>query len=315
MRPPKGVESRGKAMNGTRGWFALVLTVALAPSGRAAEVVILKSNEQAGVRSVVDALRREGATHTFAEFDLGGNRAQGERIAAGLRGRPVILVVVGSLAAQVARAALPDAPLAFCMVPDPGKAGLTDAARVGGVAANVPVKNQLAAFRLVNPRGVRIGVLHGPETADLIDDAQKGARLVRVALVPRLLSSERDVPQAMRDLLTGNEAVDAVWMLADPILLTEQTRRYVIAETLKAGRPVYGYSESLIAEGALATDGPDPASVGEQLAHLVDRLAAGERGRLDMLVPRAELVINKKIAGKLKIEIPVDALKAANRVF
>ena len=56
-------------------------------------------------------------------------------------------------------------------------------------------------------------------------------------------------------------------------------------------------------------------SVGELLADLVDRLAAGERGRLDMLVPRAKLVINKKIAGKLKIEIPADALKAANRVF
>jgi ABC-type uncharacterized transport system substrate-binding protein len=55
--------------------------------------------------------------------------------------------------------------------------------------------------------------------------------------------------------------------------------------------------------------------VGELLADIVDRLAAGERGRLDMLVPRAELVINKKIAGKLKIEISADALKAASRVF
>jgi ABC-type uncharacterized transport system substrate-binding protein len=301
-------------MNGIHGWLALVVTLTLVSSGRAAEVVILKSNEQPGVRTVVDALRRAGATHTFSEFDLGGNRTQGERIAAGLRGRAVILVAVGTLAAQVARAALPEAPLAFCMVPDLDKAGLGDAPRVGGVAAAVPVKNQLAAFRLVNPRGVRIGVLHGPDTRDLIEDAQKGARLVRVALVPRLVSSERDVPQAMRDLLTG-DPVDAVWILADPILTTEQTRRFVLAEALKAGRPVYAYSDSLIAEGALASDGPDPVSVGEQLAELVDRFAAGEKGRLDLRVPRAELVINKKIAGKLRIEVPADALKAAGRVF
>jgi ABC-type uncharacterized transport system substrate-binding protein len=302
-------------MNRRRGWLALVLTLAVVRSGRAAEVVILKSDDQAGVRGVVDALRRAGAAHTFTEFDLGGNRAQGDRIAAGLRGRAVILVAVGLLAAQAARTNLPDAPLAFCMVPYPGKAGLVDATRVGGVTASVPVKNQLAAFRLVNPRGVRIGVLHGPDTADLIDDAQKGARLVRVALVPRLISSARDIPLAMRELLTGSEAVDAVWMMGDPILATEQTRRYVLAETLKAGRPVYAYSDSLIPQGALASDSPDPASVGERLAELVDRLAAGERGRLEMLVPRAELVINKKIAGKLKIEIPADALKAANRIF
>lgn len=302
-------------MNGMCGWLSLVLTLAVAAPGRAAEVVILKSNEQPGVRPVVDALRRAGAAHTFAEFDLGGNRAQGERITSGLRGRAVILVAVGLLAVQVARAALPEAPLAFCMVSNPDEAGLANAVGVGGVAARVPVKNQLAAFRLVNPKGVRIAVLHGPDTADLIDDAQKGARLVRVALVPRLVSSERDVPHVMRELLTGAEAVDAVWMLGDHVLMTPQTRRYVIAETLKAGHPVYGSSDTLIAEGALATDGPDPVSVGELLADLVDRLAAGERGRLDMRVPRAELVINKKIAGKLKIEIPADALKAANRVF
>ena len=298
-----------------RGWLALVMTMALAVSGRAAEVVILKSNEQPGVRAVVDALRRAGAKHTFAEFDLAGNRTQGERIAAGLRGRAVILVAVGSLAAQVARAALPEAPLAFCMVSDVEKAGLADAVRVGGVAAGVPVKNQLAAFRLVNPRGVRIGVLHGPDTSALIDDARKAARLVRVVLVTRPVSSERDVPPAIRELLTGAEAVDAFWMLDDPILTTDQTRHYVLAETLKAGRPLYAYSDSLIVEGALASDGPDPVSVGEQLADIVDRLAAGEKGRQDLRVPRAELVINKKIAGKLKIDVPAEALKAASRVF
>jgi len=302
-------------MNGMHGGLSLVLTLALAAPGHAAEVVILKSNEQPGVRPVVDALRRAGAAHTFAEFDLGGNRASGERITSGLQGRAVILVAVGVLAAQVARAALPDAPLAFCMVSDPNQAGLVHVARVGGVAAEVPVKNQLAAFRLVNPKGVRIGVLHGPDTADLIGDAQKAARLVRVALFPRLVSSARDVPEAMRELLTGADAVDAVWMMGDPILTTEQTRHYVLAETVKAGRPVYAYSDTLVAEGALVSVGPDPVSVGELLADLVDRLAAGERGRLDMLVPRAKLVINKKIAGKLKIEIPADALKAANRVF
>jgi ABC-type uncharacterized transport system substrate-binding protein len=302
-------------MKGRDGGLAVVLTLALAASGGAAEIVILKSNEQPGVRPVVDALRRAGGTHTFAEFDIGGNRTQGERIAAGLRGRAVILVAVGLLAAQVARAALPESPLAFCMVAEPDKAGLVDVARVGGVAADVPIKNQLAAFRLVNPKGVRIGLLYGADTADLIDEAQKAARLVRVAIVPRLVASERDLPVAMRELLTGAESVDAVWILEDPVLVTEQTRRFILGETLKAGRPVYSYSDALIPEGALASDGPDPVSVGEQLAELVDRLAAGEKGPLGLRVPRAELVINKKVAGKLKIDVPADALKAASRIF
>ena len=302
-------------MKGLCRWLVSVLALAVAAPAGAAEVFILKSSEQPGYRAVVDALRRAGPAHAFTEFDLAGNRGQGERVAAGLRGRAVVLVALGSLAAQAARAALPDAPLVFCMVNDPQKAGLTGVPRVAGVAAEVPVKNQLAAFRLVNPRGVRIGVLHGPDTAGSIEEAQKAARLVRVALWPRLISSERDVPQTMRQLLAGDQAVDAVWIMADPLLVTEQTRRYIIAEAIKAGRPVYAYSDTLIAEGALVSDGPDPASVGQQVAELVDRLAAGERGSLEMLVPSAALVINKKMAGKLKIEIPADALRAASRVF
>jgi ABC-type uncharacterized transport system substrate-binding protein len=303
-------------MSGMPARLVLAATLAaVAAPGEAAEVVILKSGEQPGVRATVDALRRAGAAHTFTEFVLGGNRAQGERIAAGLRGRTLVMVAVGVLAAEVVRAALPEAPLVFCMVPDPVKAGLIDVPRVGGVVAGVPVKNQLAAFRLVNPRGVRIGVLHGAETAGSLEDAQKAARLLRVALVPRSVASDREVAQALREMLSGNEAVDAVWLMGDPVLSGEQTRRLVLAETFKAGRPVYAYSEALIAEGALASDGPDPVSVGEQVAELVGRLAAGERGVPGLLVPRAELVINRKVAAKLKIDVPADALNAASRVF
>jgi len=56
--------------------------------------------------------------------------------------------------------------------------------------------------------------------------------------------------------------------------------------------------------------------VGEQLADLVNRMASGDKtARGQFLVPRAELVVNKKIADKLRIEIPQEALRAANKVF
>ena len=71
----------------------------------------------------------------------------------------------------------------------------------------------------------------------------------------------------------------------------------------------------MVAEGALVSNGPDFGSIGELVAELVNRLAAGEKGRMEMLVPRGELVINKKMATKLGIEVSAEALKAANRTF
>ena len=232
---------------------------------------------------------------------------------AGLKGKNVILVTMGPLAAQVARAAMPDAPLAYAMVQDPARVGL---AGVPGVAFTIPIKNQIAAFRMVNPRGVRIGVLFNQENVGKqVEEAEKAAGLLRVALITKPVTNEKEIPPALRALLTGEDAVDALWLPPDPVLLGDESRRFILSETLKASKPVYSFSAALVAEGALVSNGPDFASIGEQIGELVNRLASGDRGRIEILVPRAELVINKKIAAKLKIEVPPDALKAASKVF
>ena len=279
----------------------------------AAEVALLKSSDVAAWRTTLDAFRKATSTHTITEFDLRGDRSEGERVLGALKGRNTILVALGPMAAQVARQFLPDAPLIYGMVQDPGKLGLS-VPGVSGVAFSVPAKNQLAAFRLVFPRGSRIGLMSSDDRT--VQDAQKAGAVVRVNVVTRAVASEKDVPSVLRSLLKGAEAVDAIWIPADSVLLSDETRRFILAETLKEGKPVFSFSPALVAEGALVSDGPDLVSVGEQLADLVNRMAAGDKtAKGTILVPRAELVINKKIADKLRIEIPEDALRAANKVF
>lgn len=301
----------------SKRWFLTVLSALLLLAwGRqsgAAEVVILKSTNAVGWRPVLQTLRSEGSAHTFTEEDLGGDAATAQRVVAGLKGRSVIAVALGPLAAQACREGAPEVPLIFAMVPDPAKVGLLNAPNVTGVAYSIPVKNQLAAFRMVNPRAVRIGVIHGPDSEDQVRAAERSANVVRLVIVERAIASERDVPEALRALLKD---VDALWIPPDPLLLGEQTRHFVMSETLRRGKPIYSFSSALVSEGALVSDGPDMASIGRQLAELVARVAGGERpGAAGMRVPRADLVINKKIADKLKIEIPADALKAASKIF
>jgi ABC-type uncharacterized transport system substrate-binding protein len=303
-------------MTGTKLGIAVAcLLLSGAPGARAGEVAVLKSSEVAAWRPALEALRRAASTHTITEYDFRGDRAAAEQVLGSLKGRSVVLVAMGNLAAQAARAILPDAPLVFCMVQDPGKLGLEAAPGVTGVAFALPVKNQIAAFRMVNPRGTRIGVVFNPEnTGRQIEEATKAAELLRVALVPRPVPTMNEIPQAVRALLAG-DTVDALWVPADPMLLADATRRYILTESLKAGKPVYAFSSSLVSEGALVSNGPDMASIGAQAGELVNRLAAGERSRIEFLFPRAELVINNRIAQKLKIAVPADALKAANKVI
>ena len=289
---------------------------AAARTVQGAEVAVVKSSEVAAWRPALYALRKVAATHTVTEYDLRNDRATADTVLAGLKPRNPIVVALGPLAAQLVRTSLPDAPLVFGMVQEPAKLGLTPAAGVTGVSFSTPVKNQIAAFRMVYPKGVRIGVIYKEENSGRqVEEAIKAASLLRVQLVTRAVVSARDIPQAVRTLLAGEGAIDSLWMPADTLVLADETRRFLLTEMLKAGKPVYGSSSALVAEGALVSDGPDIASIGEQLGELVNRLAAGDRGKIEMLVPRAELVINRKIAARLKIELPAEALKAANKVF
>ena len=301
----------------TSRFAAVAFTLAaFLPSGLfGAEVAVLKSTDAPAWRPALDALRRAVPTHTLTEYDLRGDRPEAERLVAGLKGKAGVLVAVGTLAAQVAKDILPDLPLVYCFVQDPVRLGVP--ASAAGVSSQTPIKNQLAAFRLVYPRGVRVGVIYGdPGVAKLVEEAQKAAAVLRITVVARPVGSDKDVPATLRSLLKGDDAVDALWIPPDPLLLGDETRRFLLTEAMKAGKPVYGFSSALVTEGALVSNGPDIASIGEQAGELVNRLAAGDRtARGTQLVPRAELVINKKMADKMKIEIPADALKAAGKVF
>jgi putative ABC transport system substrate-binding protein len=292
--------------------------VVLAPMRPAAavEVAVVKSSDVPAWRPAIDALRRVGAAHTINEFDLRNDRGTADSVLAGLKGKNVIVVALGPLAAQLVRSNLAEVPLVFAMVQEPAKLGLAAAPNVTGVAFAIPIKNQLAAFRLVHPRGQRIGVIYKEENAGrYVEEAIKAASLLRVVMVTRAVASERDIPTALRSLLAGEQAIDALWIPPDPLLLGDETRRFLLTEMFKAGRAVYGSSSALVAEGALVSNGPDLVSIGEQIGELVNRLAAGDRARIELLVPRAELVINKKIAGRLKIDVSAEVLKAANKVF
>jgi putative ABC transport system substrate-binding protein len=301
----------------TRWAWVLGLGV-LAPARpvAAAEVAVVKSSEVPAWRPAIDALRRVSAAHTITEFDLRNDRGTADSVLAGLKGKNVIVVALGPLAAQLVRSNLPEAPLVFAMVQEPAKLGLNPAPNVTGVAFAIPIKNQIAAFRLVHPKGQRIGVIYKEENAGrYVEEAIKAASLLRVVMVTRAVASEREIPAALRSLLAGDQAIDALWIPPDPLLLGDETRRFLLGEMFKAGRAVYGSSSALVAEGALVSNGPDLVSIGEQMGELVNRLAAGDRSRIELLVPRAELVINKKIAGRLKIDVSAEVLKAANKVF
>ena len=295
----------------------IVLLAAGASSAAAAEIALVKSSDVAAWRPAIGAIRAATASHRVTEYDLGGSKTEGEQLYSALKGNVAVVVAMGPLAAQLAREMLPEVALVYCMVQDPAAAGLVGVPNAAGVALALPVRNQLVAFRTVNPQARRVGVIFSAEAAARqVDEAQKVAGPLKLEIVPRRVADPTGVPPAVRDLLKGAEPVDALWVLPDPLILEPATRRFVLAEALLAGKPVYSFSASLISEGALVSHSPDMESVGQGVGELIGRILGGQRAdRQPLLVPRGEVVINKKMADQLKVTVPPEALRIAQKVL
>jgi ABC-type uncharacterized transport system substrate-binding protein len=283
----------------------------------AAEIAVVMSSDVPAWRPAIEALRTAVPGHNVTTYDLHGSRAEGDRLLQGLKGSASVVVAMGPLAAQSAREVAGDLPLVYSMVNDPAGLGTLEGPNVTGVAFDLPARNQLVAFRTVNPKGTRIGVVfNAASLGKQMEDARRSASALRLELVVRQVATLQSVPQVVRDLLSGPQAVDALWIPPDPMLMGDATRKFVIETAMRAGKPVYSSSASMVKEGALVGSSPEFASIGHSAADLVNRITRGEKaGRLGVVVPRGELVINKKIADQLRLTIPEEALKAAQGVF
>ena len=297
--------------------WGLVLLAAAASPAAAAEIALVRSADVAAWRPALDAIRAATSSHALTEYDLGGSKVEGEQLYTALKGKVAVVIAMGPLAAQLARDMLPEVALVYCMVQDPAAAGLIGAPNAAGVALALPVRNQLVAFRTVNPQARRVGVIFSSEAAARqVEEAEKTAGALKLEIVARRVPDATGVPQAVRDLLKGAEAVDALWVLPDPLILEAATRRFVLAEALLAGKPVYSFSASLISEGALVSHSPDMFSVGQGVGELIGRILSGQKAdRQPLLVPKGEVVINKKMADQLKVTVPPEALKIAQKVL
>jgi putative ABC transport system substrate-binding protein len=283
----------------------------------AAEIAVVLSSDVPAWRPAVEALRTAVPGNNVTTYDLHGSRAEAERLLQGLKSSAAVVVAMGPLAAQSAHELAADLPLVYSMVNDPASLGTLEGPNVTGVAFDLPARNQLVAFRTVNPKATRIGVVYNAAALGRqMEDARRSASALRLDLVVRQVATLQAVPQAVRDLLSGKEPVDALWIPPDPMLMGDATRQFVIETAVRAGKPVYSSSASMVKEGALVGNSPEFASIGHSAGDLVNRITRGEKaGRLGVVVPRAELVINKRIADQLRVIIPEEALKAAQRVF
>src|SRR5437868_165412 len=224
------------------GLFVLLgLCTLPVPESVALDIAILQSSDMAAYREAIAGLKATGPIGAiYTEYDVQGDLELGKKLARKVRESNASLVVaVGLKAALAAKVEIVDVPIIYMMVLDPLKHQLTTD-NMTGTLLEVPLDRQLKIMRTFLPTLRRLGTLYDPaKTSARLKEAEKQAANSDFQLKGVPVESEKDVPQQLRTLLSD---VEALWLMPDSTVLTNESIRFILESALARQIPVIGFS-------------------------------------------------------------------------
>ncbi len=318
LRQSTGTAEPSRWLRRTLGWTATVLVWLLLSTGSASatDVVILKSSDIAAYNQAITGFKSALPNGiVLSEYDLQGDIEKGRKLARKIRASdPALVFAVGLKAAKAAQLEIVDIPVVYAMVLDPGKYGL-NGSNMTGILLEVPLERQLGMIRTLLPDLKHIGTLYDPsKTASTINEARRLLKPNGADLVPTQVTSERDVPGALRALLPS---VGALWLVPDSTVLTDESLRFILNAALEERVPVIGFSREFARSGALLCLSVNYGDIGRQAGRLTAKILDGQVSLPAKPLPpdRIETSVNLKTAKFLGIEIPKDLERKADEIY
>jgi len=282
----------------------------------AMDVAILQSSDIPAYHEAVAGLKATGPIGAiYTEYDAQGDLELGKKLARKLRASNASLIVaVGLKAALAAKLEIVDVPIVYMMILDPLKHQLS-AANMTGTLLEVPVDRQLKIMRAFLPTLHRLGTLYDPaKTSSRVKEAAQQATISDFQLKGLPVESEKDVPQQLRALLSD---VEALWLIPDSTVLTNESIRFILESALARQIPVFGFSPEFTRLGALLSMSVNYGDVGRETGLLAKRILDGERLLPLNPVPieRLKITVNLKTARFLGMTFPKELMSLIDETY
>ena len=282
----------------------------------AMDIAILRSSDIPAYHEAVAGLKAAGPIGAiYTEYDVQGDLELGKKLARKLRASNTSLVVaVGLKAALAAKVEILDVPIVYMMIQDPLKHQLT-AANMTGTLLSVPVDRQLKFMRAFLPTIHRLGALYDhAKSSSSVTDAVQQATLSGFQLKALPVESEKEVPQQLRMLLPD---VEALWLMPDSTVLTNESLRFILDSALAYHIPVIGFSPEFTRLGALLSISVNYGQVGRETGLLATRIL--DRELLLPLNPvpidRLKVTVNLKTAKFLGMTFPKELMSFIDETY
>jgi len=291
---------------------------------------LLRSSTAAGATHLVAAFRQglkeagfiEGQ-NVAIEYRYAGDRLDRlHGLAADLVRRPVAVIFTNTPAALAAKAATATVPIVFAIGGDPVRAGLVaNLNRPGGNVTGVVFffamlgPKRLELLHQLVPRATTIAMLVGPDSPAIEQerkDVQAAAQAIGLQLVIADVGNQRDIETAFATFV--QRGAGALLIGAGAFLNSNRER--VVALAAHHGLPTLFAQREAALAGGLASYGPSITDAYRQAGIYAGRILKGEKpGDLPVMQSsKFELVINRKTAKALGLEVPANLLFTADEV-
>ena len=297
--------------------IAILLCLIIAPQGHAESIALIKSYDFAPYDAAMSGFM-SACSNDITEYNLDGEADGNARLVQEIKSdNPGLIVAIGVLAAQFARQELGEFAVLYVMVPKLQTEGLTGD-NIGGISLDIPIEQQLDVYRSMVKDLKAIGVIFDPQrSGHFIEEARKAAELKGLVLLAREVTSRKQVPAALRELLR-EEQIDALWMIPDETVVTPESFKFLLITSIENDLPFLAASDIFVKVGALASVTPDYMDLGRQSCELANALTTGEMtlAGMDTVAPaKVNLAINLKTAQQIGLSIPEEVIESADVVY
>jgi putative ABC transport system substrate-binding protein len=264
-----------------------------AAAPEAASIVVLRSTENplfdAPVSSFIESV--EGTVNVFVVESEAPGRLQGAIAAL----KPDLVLALGASAAVFARDQLRDYRVLFAMVLNYAALNLDAHPRMTGISLEPPPQIELFNYKMIVPHLRKVLCAYSPAVSDAaIENARSAATALGIELVAVPVT---DLASLRQEYDRRLPEVDAVWVINDPLAMSEEAFWHVVQAARQAKRPLLcSLSEQFARAGALASVAVDFTAIGAQAAAMT-------RDVLERKQPMSEFAVQPPIGSKLVVNV------------
>lgn len=169
------------------------------------------------------------------------------------------------------------------------------------IVLDQPFWRQLTLIKTVLPEAKKVGVLLGPASSQYLELLRDEADQLGLTLIDENVSNDADLIPELKKLLESSEAMLAI---PDRSIYSRETAESILLTSYRHQKPMFGYSQSYVKAGALASVYSSAKQIARQAAEIAIKSQTASNQLPSPQIPKYfSVAVNLQVARSLNIAI------------